>query len=169
MKIQMRWWMLAVAVMGGLWLLGCGQKQSESAAPQAASPQAAAQAAAPAGEAAEKEESGEKIAPAGTVKEIWAQVTQEQSKLAATIENGQLKDVHRLAFGIRDLVVALADKASASSPAVAPKVKGMVEQVKASAAKLDELGDAGNLSGTQTEVAHLNNLLTAIKTVTAVK
>ena len=77
----------------------------------------------------------------------------------------ELKDVHHLAFGIRDLVVALADKASAASPASAARLKGLVGQVKASASKLDELGDAGNLSGTQAEYAKLNTILDAIKTV----
>ena len=167
MKTEVRWWVLAVAVVGALWLMGCGQKPSESSAPPAASQEPTAQQPAPAGEAHEAGESGEKITPAGTVKEIWVQIILEQDKLSTAIQNGQLKDVHHLAFGIRDLVIALADKAGASSPALAPKLKPMVEQVKASASKLDELGDAGNLSGTQAEAAHLNILLNAIKTVAA--
>lgn len=165
-KTQARWWVPAAAVLGALWLVGCGQKQSESSAP-AASPQATAQPAAPSGEAAEKAESGEKITPAGTVSGIWTQIAEEQSKLSTAINNGQLKDVHHLAFGVRDLVVALADKASATSSAMAGKLKSMVDQVKVSAGKLDELGDAGNLSGTQAEFEHLSKVLGAIKTVTA--
>ena len=166
MKSQMQWWVLAVAVVGAMWLVGCGQKQGESSAPPAASEQPAAQESAPASEAAEEGESAEKITPAGTVKEIWGQIIQEQDKLSAAIQNGQLKDVHHLAFGIRDLVVALADKASAGTPALAPKLKPMIEQVKASASKLDELGDAGNLSGTQAEFERLNKVLNSIKTLT---
>ena len=169
MKSQMQWWVLAVAVVGAMWLVGCGQKQGESSAPPAASPQQTAQQAAPVGEAAEHGESGEKITPAGTVKEIWVQVTEEQTKLSAAIQNGQLKDVHHLAFGIRDLVAALTEKATVSSPTLAPKLKGMVDQVQASATKLDELGDAGNLSGTQAEFDRLKNLLNAIKTMTVGK
>ena len=168
MKHQVRWWVLAVAVAGALWLVGCGQKQNESSAPPAASQQSTAQVSAPAGESAEEHgESGEKITPASTVDGIWGQITQEQNKLSAAIENGQLKDVHHVAFAIRDLVVALADKAGAASPALAPKLKGMVDQVKASADKLDELGDAGNLSGTQAEFDRLKNVLSAIKIMTA--
>jgi hypothetical protein len=45
----------------------------------------------------------------------------------------------------------------------------MVEQVKTSATKLDELGDAGNLSGTQAEYARLEALLDAIKAVRGAK
>ena len=171
MKTEVRGWVLAVAVAvaGALWLVGCGGKQSESAAPPAASQQPTTQPAAPAGEAAESEESGEKIAPAGTVKEIWGQIAQEQDKLAATIQNGQLKDVHHLAFGIRDLVVALADKAGAEMQATAPKLKPLVDQVRASAGKLDELGDAGDVSGTQAEFSHLSEILNVLKGTTVAK
>ncbi|MBK8324869.1 MAG: hypothetical protein IPL06_19875 [Betaproteobacteria bacterium] len=77
------------------------------------------------------------VMPAGTIAEIWTQISGEQTKLTATIQNGQLKDVHRLAFAIRDLVVALADKAKATSPTSTAKLDGMVAQVKESAAKLD--------------------------------
>ena len=62
--------------------------------------------------------------------------------------------------------MALVDKTNASSPGSAPKLKGLVEQVNASADKLDELGDAGNLSGTQAEFAKLNAVLDSIKSAT---
>ena len=164
MKTQARWSVLAMVVIGihvlalvviGTWFLGCGQKKTESQATQ--------QLAQPSGETAEKAESGETMTPAQTVPDIWAQITAERGKLSAAIQNGQLKDVHHHAFGIRDLVVALAEKASVSSPGAAPKLNGLVEQVKASAGKLDEMGDAGNLSGTQTEAAKLNAILDAVK------
>lgn len=156
-RYTLRWNLLA-AVVGVLVLAGCSSKKSESEAPATSSQ------AAPSVEA-ERGESAEAVTPAGTAGEIWTQIGDEQSKLSAAIQNGQLKDVHHLAFGIRDLVVALADKATAASPALAPKLNGMVEQVKASASKLDELGDAGNLSGTQAEYAKLETILGAIKSV----
>jgi hypothetical protein len=158
--MQARWWILALAAIGTLWLLGCGQKKTE--------PQATGQTAAPgqpSGEAGESGESNETITPAASIAGIWAQIGEEQGKLATVVQNGQLKDVHHLAFDVRDLVVALAEKATASSPAIAPKLNPLVEQVKASAAKLDEMGDAGNLSGTQAELANLNSTLNMIKTV----
>ena len=128
MKSQARWSSLAMVVIGihvlalvviGTWFLGCGQKRTESQT----TPQTAQQAS---GEAAEHGESGETIKPAGTVPEIWAQIIAEREKLSAAIQNGQLKDVHHHAFGIRDLVAALAEKASVSSPGTAPKLNGLV-------------------------------------------
>ena len=169
MKTQMRWWVLAVALVGTLWLVGCGQKQSDSSAPPAASQQPTAQQSAPAGGSAEHGESGEKVTPAGTAQEIWGQIVVELDKLSAAIQNGELKNVHHLAFATRDLAAALAEKATASSPALGPKLQPMVEQVKASASKLDELGDAGNLSGTQAEFARFSSMLDGIRTVTAIK
>ena len=157
-RYTLRWNLLA-AVVGVLVLAGCSSKKSESEAPAASSQ------AAPSAEA-ERGESAEAVTPAGTVGEIWTQIGDEQSKLSTAIQNGQLKDVHHLAFGIRDLVVALADKANTASPATAARLNGMVAQVKASATKLDELGDAGNLSGTQAEYGKLETILGAIKGIT---
>ena len=163
MRTNARWWMLIVLVIAAPAVIGCAQKKTESETPPAA------QQAAPVGEAAEKEEAGPTTTPAGSVAEIWTQIAEEEAKLSAAIESGQLKDVHHLAFGIRDLVVALAGKAGAASPAVKPQLQGMVEQVTASATKLDELGDAGNLSGTQAEYAKLGKTLEALKAMTGAR
>jgi hypothetical protein len=163
MRMNALWWMLTGLVIAGLALLGCAQKKTESETPPAA------QQVAPGGEAAEHEEGGPIVTPAGSVPEIWTQIGAEQAKLAAAIENGQLKAVHHLAFGIRDLVVALAGKAGASSPAVKPQLDGMVQQITALATKLDELGDAGNLSGTQAEFTKLGKTLEALRAVTGTR
>ena len=160
-------WTLAAVVIGAALLAGCSSNQSKTDVP-AASSRATPQATAPSGET-EHGEAAEALPPAGTTTEIWSQITAERAKLSTAIENGQLKDVHHLAFGIRDYVVALADKASAAAPASAATLKGLVEKVKTSASKLDELGDAGNLSGTQAEFAKLNALLDAIKTAAGEK
>ena len=164
MKPFTKWSAPLVAIIGILLLAGCSAKKSESETPTSSS-QASPQATSP-GTEAEHGESAETVTPAGTAGEIWTQINDEQTKLATTIQNGQLKDVHHLAFAIRDLVVALAAKANTASPATAAKVNSMVEQVKASATKLDELGDAGNLSGTQAEFAKLQTVLAAIKSAT---
>ncbi len=158
---------LLAAVFGFLVLTGCSSNKSQTEAP-AGSSQPAPPAAAPSGEA-ERGESAEKVTPAATIAEIWVQIGAEQTKLSAAIQNGQLKDVHHLAFGIRDYVIALADKANVASPATAHNLNPMVKQVKSSATKLDELGDAGDLSGTQTEFAKLERVLGAIKTLTGAK
>ena len=165
-RYMLRWSLLA-AVVAFVALAGCSGNKSQSEAP-AASSQAAPEAAAPSGEA-EHGESAEAVTPAGSDGEIWTQIGDEQGKLSAAIQNGQLKDVHHLAFGIRDLVAGLADGAKAASPATAPGLNALVEQVSESATKLDELGDAGNLSGTQAEFAHLETILGELKLVTGGK
>lgn len=165
-----KWGLVVVAsavVVAVVALAGCSSNKGSSEAP-AASSQPAPAASGSSGEPGH-EMAPDMVMPAGTIPEIWTQIAGEQSKLTAAIQNGQLKDVHHLAFGIRDLVVALADKAKAASPASAAKLDPMVEQVKASATKLDELGDAGNLSGTQTEYSKLETVLGAIKAVTGGK
>lgn len=160
-----KWTVVAAAamVLAAMAVAGCSSNKGSSDAP-AASSQPAPSASAPSG-TAEHEMPADMVMPAGTIPEIWTQIAGEQAKLTAAIQNGQLKDVHHLAFAIRDLVVALADKAKAASPASAAKLDGMVAQVRASATKLDELGDAGNVSGTQTEYAKLETVLGAIKAV----
>lgn len=164
MHRYLKQWSLVAAVLGILALAGCASPKSQ---PEAASSQASTESAAPSEDA--HGESAEALTPAGTTGAIWAQITEEQDKLSAAIQDGRLQDVHHLAFGIRDLVVALADKANAASPAGASKLNGMVEQVKVSASKLDEFGDAGNLSGTQAENAKLEMVLSGMKAITAGK
>jgi hypothetical protein len=164
MRNAARWWRVAIASVGVLALVGCSQKKNEAAAPPVGEP---AGTAAPADtEATEHESGGPGVTPAGTVAEIWVQVETEQSKLASAIENGRLRDVDQLAFGIRDLVVALADKANVETPAVAQRLNPMVDLVKESTSRLDELGNAGDLRGTQTELAKLNAILAGMKAAT---
>ncbi len=169
MKTNMRngvLWVVALAavtMVAGVALTGCSSKQGASEAPAATS-QATPEAAAPGAEA-EKGEAAEAVKPARSIAGIWTQIGEEQAKLSAAIEGGQLKDVHHLAFGIRDYVVALADQAKQAAPATAPRLAPLVEQVKASATKLDELGDAGNLSGTQAEYKKLQSTVASIKAI----
>lgn len=171
MNLNLRKWAVVMAaaamLVAGMVVAGCSSNKTKSDAP-AASSEAEPPAAAPSGEAG-REMSPVMVMPAGTISEIWTQIGEEQGKLSAAIQNGQLKDVHHLAFGVRDLVVALADKAKTTAPASAVKLDGMVEQVKASASQLDELGDAGNVSGTQAEYTKLVTVLGAIKAVTGAK
>lgn len=163
---SMRWTLMA-AVVGVITLAGCSSNQAKTEAP-AASAEVKAPVAAPRGDA-KSEESAVTVTPAATVAGMWVQIEDEQSKLATVIQNGELKDVHHLAFGIRDLVVALAAKAIADSPGSAPQFNGMADKVSVMASKLDELGDAGDLSGTQAEFAKLETYLNGIKTVTGAK
>ena len=161
---------LMVAVLAAFVLAGCSSSKTKTEESEKSS-EVTPGSAVPAG-GAEKAEGGESVVavtPANSVEGIWAQIESEQAKLSTTIQNGQLKDVHHLAFGIRDLVGALAVKANEAAPAGATRLNGMVELVNESAAKLDELGDAGNLSGTQAEFAKLEAVLSAIKSATGAK
>lgn len=164
MNVNLQKWVVVVTVMA-MAVAGCSSKKGASETP-AASSQPPAEA--PSGEAGHELTPGMMV-PAGTIPEIWTQIGEAQGKLSAAIQNGQLKDVHHLAFGVRDLVIALADKAKAAVPANAAKLDGMVAQVRASADQLDELGDAGNLGGTQAEYAKLETMLGALKAVTGSK
>ena len=166
MNVNLQKWVVVVTVMAmAMAVAGCSSKKGASETP-AASSQPPAEA--PSGEAGHELTPGMMV-PAGTIPEIWTQIGEAQGKLSAAIQNGQLKDVHHLAFGVRDLVIALADKAKAAVPANAAKLDGMVAQVRASADQLDELGDAGNLGGTQAEYAKLETMLGALKAVTGSK
>ena len=172
MMLNIQRWSLVTAIAGVFMIAGCSSNKRSSDAPAVASdaaPETAApQDAAPSG-VADHGDSAEKVTPAGTVEEIWTQISAEQDKLSAVLQNGQLGEVHPLAYGIRDLVVALADHAKAASPATASRLNGLVEQVKSSATRLDALGDAGNLSGTQAEFAKLNTTLLAINAIASGK
>jgi len=170
MQLNHRYWplvaLIALIVCVAA-IVGCSPKNNESAAP-AASSQAEPSLAAP-DAAHETEEGGATMTPAATVAGIWIQIGDQQNKLSAAIENGQLNDVHHLAFGIRDLVAAVVGKVNEASPSGATHLNGMVEEVKASAAKLDELGDAGNLSGTKAEYATFVKLLDSVQTMSGGK
>ena len=166
MKLE---WQKAVTTLGALMLVsaavmvsGCSSEKPGAEAPAGSTPAAAM---AESSETYEHGEATETMKPAADIAGIWTQIGDEQTKLSAAIQNGQLKDVHHLAFGIRDLVEAVADKAKTATPALEPKLEDMVKQVKASAGKLDELGDAGNLSGTQAEYAKFQTILSSMQAV----
>jgi hypothetical protein len=155
MRTKARGWMLAMLAIGTLAAFGCAQKKAE---PEATPPAAQAM--------PDSEAAGPAETPAGSVTEIWTRITAEQAKLSAAIEQGQLKDVHPLASGIRDLVVALADKASASNPAVKSQLTETVTEVTALTVNLDQLADTGDVSATQAEYAKLDKTLQAFKAMT---
>jgi len=149
MKIA-RWFVLAVVLTSAPFLVGCGRKEnSQTSTP--ASQQAAPRSQTP--------------AAAGTLPNIWPQVQSDQDKLVAALNGGQLKDVHDLALGIRDLVASLPEQASGLSVSNTAALTKLVDQVKDSASKLADLGDARNLSGAKTEYQTLSKLLSSIKTI----
>jgi hypothetical protein len=164
MNLFRRQWGLWAVLIGVVVFIGCSSNKNSSEAPGASS-QSSSETVAPGG-AGESDSNSGAVIPAGTVAEIWTQIDAEKSKLSSAIQSGELKDVHHLAYRIRDLAVALTDKAAANTPAMAPRVNGMVEQLRTSASELDKLGDAGDRSGAQTEFAKLSAILDAIRSVT---
>jgi len=109
------------------------------------------------GQAGEPQNSG------ATVHDMWTQITEEQAKLEAAIRSGDLANVHHLAFGIRDLAIALAAKATGPN---ATELEKLVDDIKVSAGKLDEYGDSGNLSDVKKEYAKFQEELNSLRILT---
>jgi outer membrane murein-binding lipoprotein Lpp len=102
------------------------------------------------------------VTEAATVPEIWAQIATEHDRLSAAIQAERLQSVPGLAHEIRDLAVALANKASAAAPQ-SPKLSGQVEQLKSAVDDLAERSESGDLKAAQMEFARLSAILDAIK------
>lgn len=157
---------LAVTLgIAALVVTGCGGQKAQDEAAQAQPESSPA-----AGQGAGHGEAGtpaQPVTPAATAAAVWDQITGEQKKLEAAIQSGQLPDVHHLAFSIRDLVEALAARTTGLSDPDAAALKKAVADIRASAAKLDEYGDSGNLGATEKEHARAAVLLQQIKTLTA--
>ena len=91
------------------------------------------------------------------------QIAQEQSKLEAAIKAGELAKVQPLAFGIRDLAVALAAKTTGPKAAESKK---LVDGIKVSADKLGEYGKKGDAQGVTKEYATFKKELQSLATTT---
>lgn len=98
-----------------------------------------------------------------TTAEIWSQIETERNKLSAAITNGELASVRPFAFGIRELVVSLADKATTTDPSSASKIQALVERVETSVSNLAEYGDERNSAAAATELETLNTVMTDIE------
>lgn len=156
---------LAVVLgIGALAVVGCGAQKAQEETAQTPPVQTPA-----AGQETGHGDQGapaQPVTPAGTADAVWDQIAGEQKKLEAAIQNGQLADVHHLAFTIRDLVEALAAKTTGLANADAVALKQAVADVRACSAKLDEYGDSGNLGATEKEYARLGILLQQVKGLT---
>ncbi len=176
MKMHTVWFVLVLSATA--WAAGCNKSQSPpktgSGSEANPPPAAADHHTEPASGAGHAESahghgtSGETIVPAEASREIWTQIANEQGKLEAAIQSGQLADVHHLAFGIRDLALALAEKTSGLASADGAKLQEVIQQIKQSATKLDAYGDSGNLSGVKQEYARFQQELEALKSLTGV-
>jgi hypothetical protein len=174
MKMHSVWFALVLSATA--WAVGCSKSQpppeTGSGSDVNPSPASADHHTEPASGAGHAESahghgtSGETIVPGASSREIWTQIANEQSKLEAAIQSGQLSDVHHLAFGIRDLALAVAEKTSGLAAADETKLHEIMQQIKQSAAKLDAYGDSGNLSGVKEEYARFQLELEALNSLT---
>ena len=112
------------------------------------------------------EGTGTAVAPGATAAEIRAQLQERRLALETAILEGRLAEVHDLAFAVRDLVIALHEKAGTIAGVKHEEIDAKIAELRASAGKLDEYGDAGNLTGTEAEFVKFNTVVSAIDAAT---
>lgn len=98
-----------------------------------------------------------------TVDAIWHEVQEHQQELETVIKNKQLSNVHEIAFHIRDLVNAMADKPGNLPAANLSKVKMNAKYLATLANRLDEAGDANDQARTEETYKKFSDLLKAIE------
>ena len=98
-----------------------------------------------------------------TSAEIWKAIDARMVELRADIGKGALKNVHKHAFAVRDLVRGLPSRSSGLSAAAITNVTAQVPFVDTLAARLDQTGDANDKPGTEANLAKLENVLKTIR------
>ncbi|CAN5195839.1 hypothetical protein BH11PSE14_BH11PSE14_14010 [soil metagenome] len=157
--ISLRTFALSAVLIGSL--TACKDKAAtdEAAAP---APTASTQAPAAPAPMEGSESADAPTAIPDTADGIWTAIDAHSAELKATIDSGNLSEVHHHAFAIRDLVAAL----PAHSPTLAAedqtKLQGEVKFVTTLADRLDQTGDANDKAGTQANYDQLVSVLTGI-------
>ena len=160
----MRMWTPAATAIALLVVSGCSQRETTSETQSRGQTEQQTRQVAPQGTPSTNDEPREPtVTEAATVPEIWAQIATKQDRLSAAIREERLQSVPRLAYGIRDLAVLLANKVLASDSPPSPKLAGHVEQLKTAVDDLAERSNTGDLKAVQTEFARLSAILDAIK------
>ena len=118
-------------------------------------------------EAHEPGETGASIVPGATASEMWKQIAAAQAQLEAAIRTGELGRVEGLAFGIRDLAMALGAKTTGLEAKDMETLQDIVVRLRVSAAELAEEGEEGAASGVREEYAQFKELLEALKPLTS--
>jgi len=88
--------------------------------------------------------------------EVMAQIRALEGRLAMTISEKKLSEVHDIAFAIRDLAATLPAKASDEKKA---RVEGSSKNIAAIASALDASGDARDQARTEANQKKLNSLV----------
>ncbi|MEO6104100.1 MAG: hypothetical protein ABIP44_10735, partial [Pseudoxanthomonas sp.] len=144
--IPLRTFALSAVLIGSL--SACKDK---AAADEAVAPGPTASTQLPAASApmAASESADASAAIPDTADGIWTAIDAHSTELKATINSGNLSEVHHHAFAIRDLVAALPAHSPTPGPEDQAKLEGEVKSVTALADRLDQTGDADDKSGTQ--------------------
>jgi len=100
-----------------------------------------------------------------TVAEILAAVDVQVAALEKTIVANELHKVHLTAFEIRDLLLALPEKASALSAEGKTALKSSLGKIKQQAGLLDKFGDSGDLAQTKTVFMKFKDEIEKIKQI----
>jgi hypothetical protein len=111
-------------------------------------------------QADEKGHKDAKTAVPGTAEGILKAIHMKHGELAKTVADKKLKDVHHLAFAIRDLANALPAKAAADKK---KQVEGTVKNIAKLAADLDDSGDANDQAKTEANLKKLDGLLKVLE------
>jgi hypothetical protein len=98
-----------------------------------------------------------------TVEGIWQAIDKNTGELEQMIQGGSLKNVHHLAFAVRDLVAALPERSKALPAEKLAKVTGSVKFVDTLADRLDASGDADDKAATQANYEKLIKVLEGIR------
>ncbi len=99
----------------------------------------------------------------GNVPDILKEIKEHEGHLQMLVQNGQLDQVHEVAFTIRDLSKSLYEKSKGVSPSEPDKMKLLVDQISQIADSLDQYGDAGDKEKTQEQFEKLQKTLGAIE------
>jgi hypothetical protein len=110
---------------------------------------------------------GPAIVPGGTTAEIWAQIRSQQLALETAVLEARTNEIHGPALAIRDLAVALRERAGADAGARRAELDASVDSVRTAADRLHEFGDAGNLSGAERELSRVNAGLRTLAEITS--
>ena len=106
----------------------------------------------------------EEAAVPETLQGIWHEVMEGQEHLEEIITAGQLADVHKQAFHIRDLVQGLPEVSGELSADKQQRLQESVNRVAEIAELLDQYGDAGDAANTQAQADRLAKLLQYVET-----
>jgi hypothetical protein len=94
---------------------------------------------------------------------VWQAIDLKTAELGKTIQRGSLREVHHLAYAVRDLVAALPERSKSLPAEKQAKVQSGVKFVSTLADRLDASGDAGDKAAAQANYEKLMNVLDGLR------